>query len=67
MLGNFGVVKMGNKGYSKVASMGDIHLETNKGARLILKDVRHVPDIHFNLISVRRLNDEGYYNTFGNG
>ena len=67
MPGNFGVVKMGNENYSKVADMGDIHLETNKGAWLILKDVRHVPDIRFNLILVRRLDDKGYCNTFGNG
>lgn len=42
-------------------------METNKRARLILKDVRHVLDICFNLILVRRLNNEGYCNTFGNG
>jgi len=51
---------MGNDNYSKVVSMGDIHLETNKGARLILKDVRHVLDIRFNLILVKKLDDEGY-------
>ena len=50
MLGNFGVVKMGNKGYLKVVGIGDIYLETNKRAQLILKNVRHVPDIHFNFI-----------------
>ena len=40
-------------------------LETNIGSKLILKDVRHVPDIRLNLIFTSKLNDEGFTNCFG--
>ena len=44
--------------------IGDICLET-LGSKLILKDVRHVPDIRLNLISAGKLDDEGFVNYFG--
>ncbi|URD75525.1 hypothetical protein MUK42_34393 [Musa troglodytarum] len=58
--GNFGVVKMGNHGTTDIIGMGDIHIKTNLGCKLVLKDVRHVVDLRLNLISVRRLHDEDY-------
>ena len=64
---NFGDVRMGNEDSSKVAGKGDVCLETENGTRLVLKDVRHIPDMRLNLISVGKLDDEGYYNTFYNG
>ena len=63
--GDFGNVKMGNSGASKIVGIGDICLETNLGSKLILKNVRHVPDIRLNLISTGRLDDEGFINYFG--
>ncbi|XP_056165610.1 uncharacterized protein LOC130137702 [Syzygium oleosum] len=65
--GNFGFVKMGNDGTSKITGMGNIYLETNVGCTLLLKDVRHVPDMRLNLISTSKLDDEGYSNFFSNG
>ncbi|KAF7129820.1 hypothetical protein RHSIM_Rhsim10G0014000 [Rhododendron simsii] len=65
--GDFGCVRMGNEGLSKIVGMGNICLETNIGCKLVLKDVRHVPDIRLNLISTGKLDDEGYNNHFGNG
>ena len=65
--GDYGCVRMGNKGLSKIIGMGNICLETNLGCKLLLKDVRHVPDIRLNLISIGRLDDEGYNNHFGDG
>ncbi|GMP79351.1 hypothetical protein CsSME_00034932 [Camellia sinensis var. sinensis] len=56
---------MGNEGLSKIIGMGDVCLETNLGCKLLLKDVRHVPDIRLNLISTGKLDDEGYNNKFG--
>ena len=44
--------------------IGDIFLETSSGNKLVLKDVRHVPDIRLNLISTCRLDDEGFINSF---
>ena len=39
-------------------------LETSNGTALILKNVKHIPDIRMNLISTRKLDDEGFCNTF---
>ena len=65
--GDFGVVRMGNTGTSVIAGIGDIHLQTNLGCRLILKDVRHVPDLRLNLLSVGKLDDEGSTSVFSKG
>ena len=48
--GDFGVLKMGNDGVSKVIGIGDVWLQTNMGMKLLLKGVRHAPDVRFNLI-----------------
>ena len=56
---------MGNSGVSKIVGIGDVCLETTIGNKLVLKDVRHVPDIRLNLISTGRLDDEGFTNSFG--
>ena len=34
---------------------------------VVIKDVRHIPDIRLNLISARRLDDKGYCGSFRNG
>ena len=49
---------MGNNGVSKIVDIGDVCLETGTGNKLILKDVRHIPNIRLNLISIGRLDDE---------
>lgn len=64
---DFGCVRMENDGLSKIVGMGSVCLETNTGCKLLLKDVRHVPDIRLNLISTGKLDDEGYSNHFGEG
>ncbi|CAN0846716.1 hypothetical protein LINGRAHAP2_LOCUS4579 [Linum grandiflorum] len=51
---------MGNGNLSKVVGKGDVYLETMDGARLLLRDVRHVSDMRLNLISVDKLDGEGY-------
>lgn len=47
--------------------MEDVHLDTNIGCKLILKNVRHILDICLNLISISVLEEEGYHNYFGEG
>ena len=42
---------MGNNGVSKIVGIEDVCLETSIGNKLVLKDVRHVPNIRLNLIS----------------
>ena len=56
---------MGNSTVSKIMGIGDVCLEPSIGNKLVLKDVRHVPDIRLNLISTGRLDDEGFTNSFG--
>ena len=65
--GDFGIVKMGNDGLVKVVGVGDVCLEMNNGTRLLLKGVKHIPDIHLNLISTGKLDDGRYFHTFSNG
>ena len=48
---DFGTVKMGNSSYSKIVGIGDVCIETNVGGTMILKDVRHVPDLRMNVFS----------------
>ena len=56
---------MRNSGVSKIVGIGDVCLETSIGNKLVLKDVRHLPDIRLNLISTGKLDDEGFTNSFG--
>ncbi|VVB01953.1 unnamed protein product [Arabis nemorensis] len=65
--GSYGSVKMGNDAVAKVAGIGDICLETSVGTRVLLKGVKHVPNIRLNLISTGKLDDEGFYSLFGGG
>ncbi|KAK8564203.1 hypothetical protein V6N12_036332 [Hibiscus sabdariffa] len=65
--GDYGALKMGNDGLVPVVGIGDISLVNNNGTRLTLKNVRHAPDIRLNLISLGKLDDEGFCNTFSDG
>ncbi|KAL6331686.1 hypothetical protein AAG906_014336 [Vitis piasezkii] len=62
--GDFGSVRMSNDGSAKAIGMGDVRLETSNGIVLILKNVKHIPDIRMNLISTGKLDDERFCNTF---
>ena len=64
---SFGWVRMGNEAKCEIVGMRDVKLETSIGCKLILKDVRHVPEIRFSLIPVRKLDDEGYHSYLGEG
>ena len=50
-VGDFGTVKMGNDGLAKVIGIGDVCLGMNNDTRLLLKGVKHIPEICLNLIS----------------
>ena len=56
---------MRNSGISKIVGIEDIFLETSIENKPVLKDVRHVPNTRFNLISTNRLDDKGSTNSFG--
>ena len=46
---------MGNDSYADIVEIGDICVKANTGYTLILKDIRHVPNIRLNLISTHVL------------
>ncbi|RDX67889.1 hypothetical protein CR513_53184, partial [Mucuna pruriens] len=53
---------MANHGVTKVIGAGDVCLQTNMGMQLRLREVKHAPDVHFNLISMHMLDDGGLKN-----
>ena len=65
--GDYGTVRMGNTSSSKIIGIGNIHVKTNIGCTMVLKDVRHVPDLRLNLISGTALDRQGYVSHFGDG
>ena len=57
---DFGTMKMGNKSVSQIAGIDDICIQTSMGCTLTLKDVRHIPDLRLNLISMHMMDKDGY-------
>ena len=53
-------VKIGNEGTCQIVGIGDVWLATSTECRLVLKDVRHVPEVRLNMILAGRLDYEGY-------
>ena len=62
---DYGHVRMGNKGASKIVGIRDISLKNSIDCKFLLKDVKHVQDIHLNLISTGKLKADSYINQFG--
>ena len=62
--GDHSFVKMGNE--CRIIDMGDVCLTTSTGCRLVLRDVRHVPNVRLNLISGGKLDDEGHMGSIRN-
>ena len=58
---------MGNNGSSKVVGKGTIYLKSSTGCKMILRNVGHVPNIRLNLISIGRLDEEGYFSHVNHG
>lgn len=61
--GNLGKVYLGNEQSCKVVGKGEVKIKLN-GSVWELKNVRHIPDLTKNLISVGQLADEGYTTVF---
>ena len=51
---------MGNESVSQVDGIGDICIQTSMGCTFTLKDVRHILDLHLNLISMHMLAGQGW-------
>ena len=65
--GDYGYVRIGNEGASKINGTGDSYLKTSIGCKLLLKDVRHVSNIHLNLTFTGKFDDDGCTNEFDEG
>ena len=60
-------VKVANRVQAEVEAVGDVSLELVDGFILILRDVLYIPSLHRNLISVSRMDTDGYDCHFGHG
>ena len=63
VLGNLGKVYLGDDQSCAIVGKGVVKVKLN-GSVCKLKDVRHIPDLRKNLISVRQLASEGYTTVF---
>ncbi|KAH9294173.1 hypothetical protein KI387_040625 [Taxus chinensis] len=57
--GNFGQVYLGDDEPCNIVGKGSVHVKLQNGNTWVLKNVRHVPSLRRNLISVGKLGDEG--------
>ena len=64
-LGESGTLSMGNETVSRVVGIGTICLKTSGETKLVLKNVKHAPDVRLHLISIGVLDDEGFVSTNG--
>jgi hypothetical protein len=57
---NSGIVTMGNGTHCKITGIGNIRIKMFDGVVRTLCDVRHVPEVEKNLISLGTLDSNGY-------
>ena len=57
---NLGSVLMGNDASCRTVRMGNIRVKMFDGVIKTLCDVRHIPDLRKNMISLRTLDDNGF-------
>ena len=60
-------IEMGNDGKYRVSGEGTIVFQRDHGARLTLADVKYVPGLKRNLVSIAMLEDRGYDVVFSKG
>ena len=65
--GDYGRVHLGNNHCCSIIGVGDIQIKMKDGQDIFLKQVRHLPEMRMSLISMGRLDDEGYLTSFGKG
>jgi len=63
--GDFGCVKIAHGGVARCIGVRQVCLEMSNGSRLVLKHVKHVPNVRLNLLFVGKLCDENYNSSFG--
>jgi hypothetical protein len=60
-------IEVANGVQAEVEAVGDVFLEIVDGFILFLRDVFYVPSLNKNLISISRLNKDGFECHFGHG
>ena len=65
--GKFGKVYLADGKSLDIIRRGDINIKTSNGSVWTLNNVRHIPTLKRNLISIGQLDDDGHYTTFGDG
>ena len=65
--GDYGRVHLGNNHFSSIVGVGYVQIKMEDGQDILLKQVMHVPKMRMSLISMGRLDDEGYSTSFGKG
>ena len=65
--GNFGKVYLADNKALEIEGKGDVCIKTTLGNQWTLEDVRYIPGIKKNLISVGQLDSTGYTAEFGKG
>jgi hypothetical protein len=62
--GDFGQVHLGDDAPCKIVGMGKVKIKQSNGNQLLLKEVRHVPYLRKNIISIGKLESEGCISIF---
>jgi len=60
-------VDLGNNHFCSNVGVGDVQIKMKDGQDILLKQVRHVLEMRMSLISMGRLDVEGYLTSFGKG
>ena len=55
---------MGYDRVVKAIGVSDVCLDIDNGNILLLRDMKHIPHIHMNLISTGKLDNKGFCNIF---
>ncbi|KAK2988297.1 hypothetical protein RJ640_011968 [Escallonia rubra] len=63
--GDYGHVTIGNRYRFSIVEKGKVKIKLLNRRTLVLKDVRHIPELQKNLISVSGLDRESYFVRFG--
>jgi len=50
--GDYGKVHLGNNHFCSIVGVGDVQIKTNEGQHILLKPIRHIPEIRMGLISI---------------
>lgn len=66
-IGDYGRAHLGNNRLCSIVGVGDVQIKMKDGQDILLKHVKHVPEMHMSLISMGWLDDEGYSTIFEKG